>query len=370
MCFVCTRFDDTHFIFFIEFFETFVRKNNTHTNKKNVNTVCNVYCILKLLAFVFFFFFACVFCLFHYKFGVQNRWAYTHPKAVQFWERQWLVNAILWGNFDYLRDAAINELKMDEISENSVKNLNILQMAAVYGNFSSLLCKHLLTNTAVAEKDDNENIILSSTNNNNNNNSHTFEIVDIAPIQLQNTQKKLIYQLSEMKSLTNNLSNLDIILTQNDSSQMLESESNNDNDNEIIRQQTKCYDLIYVFFLLHEQPFEVRKGTISECMRLLNKNGGKLVFVDYHRPDSFHPLYFVMKFVLTYLEPFAMDLWNHSIIDWIDEKKYKQLKLDENNNENENEMNVVEFDDEREAFTMEKETYFGGLYQKVVIQKV
>jgi hypothetical protein len=26
------------------------------------------------------------------------RWAYVHPKAVWFFERQWLVNLILWGN--------------------------------------------------------------------------------------------------------------------------------------------------------------------------------------------------------------------------------------------------------------------------------
>ena len=34
-------------------------------------------------------------------------WAYVHPKAVDFFERQWLVNLILWGNFGRLRDAAL-----------------------------------------------------------------------------------------------------------------------------------------------------------------------------------------------------------------------------------------------------------------------
>ena len=37
-------------------------------------------------------------------------WAYVHPKAVDFFERQWLVNLILWGNFAKLRDAALREL--------------------------------------------------------------------------------------------------------------------------------------------------------------------------------------------------------------------------------------------------------------------
>ena len=32
-------------------------------------------------------------------------WAYVHPNAVSFFERQWLVYLILWGNFARLRDA-------------------------------------------------------------------------------------------------------------------------------------------------------------------------------------------------------------------------------------------------------------------------
>jgi hypothetical protein len=34
-------------------------------------------------------------------------WAYVHPRAVQVFERQWLVNLILWGNYPRLRDAAL-----------------------------------------------------------------------------------------------------------------------------------------------------------------------------------------------------------------------------------------------------------------------
>ena len=37
-------------------------------------------------------------------------WAYIHPSAVRFFERQWLINSILWGNFTLLRDAALNEI--------------------------------------------------------------------------------------------------------------------------------------------------------------------------------------------------------------------------------------------------------------------
>ena len=34
-------------------------------------------------------------------------WAYLHPRAVYIFERQWLVNLILWGNFARLRDARL-----------------------------------------------------------------------------------------------------------------------------------------------------------------------------------------------------------------------------------------------------------------------
>ena len=37
-------------------------------------------------------------------------WAYLHPNAVRVFERQWLVNLILWGNFSRLRDAALQEM--------------------------------------------------------------------------------------------------------------------------------------------------------------------------------------------------------------------------------------------------------------------
>ncbi len=37
-------------------------------------------------------------------------WAYVHPRAVWLFERQWLVNLILWGNYARLRNAAMAEL--------------------------------------------------------------------------------------------------------------------------------------------------------------------------------------------------------------------------------------------------------------------
>ena len=71
------------------------------------------------------------------------------------------------------------------------------------------------------------------------------------------------------------------------------------------------------------------------------KPGGKIVFVDYHRPVWMHPHRYLMRPVLKTLEPFAMDLWEREITDWVP--------------------------DEQPPSEVRKATYFGGLYQKVVM---
>ena len=86
-------------------------------------------------------------------------WAYVHPNAVSFFERQWLVNLILWGNFARLRDAALAELGR-EVHGRS------LQVACVYGNFT----EHLAARVAPGG---------------------SLDIVDVLPIQLRNLRQKL-----------------------------------------------------------------------------------------------------------------------------------------------------------------------------------
>jgi len=204
-------------------------------------------------------------------------WAYVHPNAVWFFERQWLVNLILWGNFYKLRDLALKEF--DNPS-------TILQVACVYGNFTERLAK--------------------------NHPNSEIHVIDVAKIQLQNLEKKI----SGSENVF--LHNLDSSkLSFNDSS----------------------FDNVIVFFLLHEMPENVRKATITEAIRVL-KPGGKAVFVDYHKPSLWNPFRLIMIPILKFLEPFALDLWRTEIKTWVPE--------------------VAE---------IRKETYFGGLYQKVIVIK-
>jgi len=56
-------------------------------------------------------------------------WAYVHPNAVRVFERQWLVNLILWGNYNRLRDSVFREL-------NAPVAGRMLQVDCVYGDFT------------------------------------------------------------------------------------------------------------------------------------------------------------------------------------------------------------------------------------------
>jgi ubiquinone/menaquinone biosynthesis C-methylase UbiE len=208
-------------------------------------------------------------------------WAYIHPNAIRVFERQWLVNLILWGNFARLRDAALDELGAS-VSGRS------LQVACVYGDFSTRLVERIA--------EDGE-----------------LHIVDILPIQLRNLRDKL----AEAAPVT---------LLQRDSAALGLADAS--------------YDRAILFFLLHEQPEDVRRRTLREALRVI-KPGGKLVIVDYHQPRRRHPLRYLFRPVLHFLEPFALDLWRTELTEWLPPGiRSEQIR---------------------------KETYFGGLYQKLVI---
>jgi ubiquinone/menaquinone biosynthesis C-methylase UbiE len=218
-------------------------------------------------------------------------WAYIHPNAVKFFERQWLADAILFGNYAKLRDAALQELLEEETGK---MEGNTLQVACAYGDLTPTLASRLAP-------------------------SASLDVVDVAPIQLKNLQQKLDSYSSTQARVQLGLQNADNLGFDND-----------------------CMNQVLFFFLLHEIPLEVREKALEEAWRVC-KPGGKIVFVDYHKPASYSPHRYLMPLVLQTLEPFAMDMWRQEISEWLP----KDAAVD----------------------GIRKDTYFGGLYQKVVITK-
>ncbi|MGV8893254.1 MAG: rhodoquinone biosynthesis methyltransferase RquA [Burkholderiaceae bacterium] len=210
-------------------------------------------------------------------------WAYVHPRAVRIFERGWLVNLILFGNYARLRNAALDEIGRPTSGRT-------LQVACVYGDLTPRLCARHTENA-------------------------TLDVIDVLPIQLQNLQRKLA-------------ADSDVSLFQRDSAALGFADGS--------------YDRVLIFFLLHEQPENVRRGTLAEAFRVV-KPGGKIVIVDYHRPNKWNLLRRPLQALLRRLEPFADDLWQHDLAFY--------------------------FPQNIKPSSLRKQTFFSGLYQKLVLTR-
>ena len=139
-----------------------------------------------------------------------------------------------------------------------------------------------------------------------------LEVIDIAPIQVQHCRRKLA-----------SLPQASVRL--GDAAAM----------------QSGTYDAISCFFLLHELPDQTKRLAVKALLSAV-KPGGKAVFVDYHRPHPIHPLKPVTGLVFRLLEPYAASLWENEI---------------------------ESLAGAADGFTWTKQTFFGGLYQKVVARR-
>lgn len=208
-------------------------------------------------------------------------WAYVHPRAVRVFERGWLVNLILFGNYRMLRDAALDEFGW-------FAGGSSLQVACVYGDLTMRLRERI-------------------------SDEGKLDVIDVLPIQLQNLRNKLP-------------ADTDVRMIQNNSASLGFADAS--------------YDRVLVFFLLHEQPESVRRSTLAEACRVV-KPGGKVVIVDYHKPSKWNLLRRPLQALLRRLEPYADDLWQNEL------ETFLPAGL--------------------EFASMRKVTYFGGLYQKMVL---
>lgn len=103
----------------------------------------------------------------------------------------------------------------------------------------------------------------------------------------------------------------------------------------------KNYDFVILYMLLHEVPHRQKAKILQAALDSL-KEGGKVVIIDYHKPKIWHPLRWPVKLFNRLYQPFAEILWDREVDTFVKDKS---------------------------KYIWKKTLYFGGFYQKMVIQK-
>ncbi len=206
-------------------------------------------------------------------------WAYVNPRWVEKLDNNFVVWVLLFGNAGRLIRAYLNEIP---------PGARMWQVAHVYGDQV----------TQVAERVGPQG---------------SFDLTDITPVQIEHAHKKLdSYPWAKIHC----------------------------RDAASFSNPAK-YDVVGNFFLLHEVPEEKKYQIVDNMLDHVDE-GGKAVFIDYHRPAIWHPVRQILNVVNKLLEPFAYSIWEHEISDY-----------------------AAKADD----FIWTKRTFFGGVYQCTVAQR-
>ena len=206
-------------------------------------------------------------------------WAYINPRNVKLLDREIVVRTILWQQHRKLQNTAFVEIEPGQ---------RVLQSACVYGCFSANLVEHIGP-------------------------EGTLDVFDVAEIQVINTRRKL----QAYPNATVHLGN-------------------------VLEMDLEPFDTICCYFLLHELPDSHKRDAVNLFLSKVVP-GGKVVFVDYHKPRWWHPLKPITSLVFDTFEPFAKGLWHNQI---------------------------EELADEPGLFSWRKQPQFGDLFQKVVATRI
>ena len=202
-------------------------------------------------------------------------WAYIHPRNVRLLDREIVVRTILWQQHNRLQRLAFAEIEPGQ---------SVLQPASVYGSFVPNLAAHV-------------------------GRRGRFDVVDVAQVQVDSARRKLRGHPHAKAHHAN-----------------------------ILHFHARPYHVVVCYFLLHEVPDDVKCQVVNHLLEKVGP-GGKVVFVDYHKPRWWHPLKLITSIVFDTLEPYAKGLWRRQIHEYA-------LHSD--------------------RFEWRKETLFGQLFQKVV----
>jgi len=206
-------------------------------------------------------------------------WCYLHPRNVRWLDREIVVRTILWQQHNKLQRLAFSEIEPGQRG---------LQPASVYGRFVPNLATHIGP-------------------------QGLLDVVDVAEVQVQSATRKL-----------------------QDHPHARVHHSN------ILDFGGGPYDVVCCYFLLHEIPRNYKFRVVNLLLEKVQP-GGKVVFVDYHKPCWWHPLKLITSIVFDTLEPFAKDLWWNPIKDYAAEP---------------------------DRFEWRTQTIFGKLFQKTVATRL
>jgi ubiquinone/menaquinone biosynthesis C-methylase UbiE len=187
-------------------------------------------------------------------------WTYIHPLAVWFFDRQWMVNAILLTQYNRMRSAALEAL-------GEILPGRTLQVSCAYGDLTPKLAARVAKGGGL------------------------LDIADVLPIQLKNAGAKLP-AAAPVRLFNMNADHLDF--------------------------KSATYDRVMIYFLLHEVPKDVRARVLAEAFRVL-KPGGKLVMAEFAMPKWWNPFRYLWAVFLTIFEPFALDMWRTDIAEMLPE---------------------------------------------------
>jgi SAM-dependent methyltransferase len=188
-------------------------------------------------------------------------WAYVRPWAVRIFERDWLINLILWGYYRPLCALVLSALEGNFYGRT-------LKISCCYGKLEPLLAARI---AAVGG---------------------ALDIIDVAPEQIKNARRK-----SDPALLGKTVNHYHC-----DSSELCFADH--------------VYDRAVIFFLPHEQPDTYRLKTFAEAFRVVKK-GGEVYVVEFAKSKWWHPLRVIWYPVLMVLEPFARALWTKEITTWL-----------------------------------------------------
>lgn len=158
-------------------------------------------------------------------------WAYVNPRAVRFFDRDICVSTILWFQQRSLWRAVFSELPATSGPR------SVLQANSVYGSYLPRLAAHVGPGTRLSVR-------------------------DVIPIQVDRARAKL----ARFPWATAELADAEDA------------------------PRTGAHDVAISYFLLHEADERQKRAITDALLETVKPDGGKVIFIDYHRMARWHPL--------------------------------------------------------------------------------